>query len=100
MQQHKVAWQQQGQQCHQQNKDRSLKTAAAAASLTCWRLPRIYKSRPLQRFSPYLPKLLLRHASAVYTTYSPSPHTVTKRPLGLCFRLCGGQRRRGRAQHR
>lgn len=37
---------------------------------------------------PHLPKLLFLHASAVYTTYSPSPHTVTKRPLLLCFRLC------------
>lgn len=35
------------------------------------------------------PKLLLRHASAVYTTYSPSPHTTTKRPLLLWLRLDG-----------
>ena len=33
------------------------------------------------------PNDLLRHASAVYTMYSPSPHTVTKRPLGLCSRV-------------
>jgi hypothetical protein len=40
----------------------------------------------------HLPKLLFLHASAVYTTYSPSPHTVTKRPLGLCLKLCSQQR--------
>ena len=36
------------------------------------------------------PNDLLRHASAVYTMYSPSPHTVTKRPLGLCSRVYQG----------
>jgi hypothetical protein len=38
--------------------------------------------------STHLPKLLFLQAKAVYTTYSPSPHTVTNRPLGLCFKLC------------
>ena len=43
----------------------------------------------LQAKSAASPKLLLRHASAVYTTYSPSPQTATNLPLALCCTLAG-----------
>lgn len=48
-----------------------------------------YSSVAAQTKSRAGPKLLLRKLSAVCTMYSPSPHTTTKRPLGLWASVCG-----------
>uniref|UniRef100_A0A0A9CXH0 Uncharacterized protein n=1 Tax=Arundo donax TaxID=35708 RepID=A0A0A9CXH0_ARUDO len=42
-----------------------------------------------QTNSSAVPKDLFLHANAVYIMYSPSPHTTTNLPFGLCLKLCG-----------